>query len=236
MCFTDKNGLLESRICPVFLVSATTGTNISYLQKFLHRLNGPTAITTDKDEQKAGVMQIDDTFSVTGVGTVVSGVLKNGRFRMNEQVLLGPFSTGEFKQVAIRGLHVRRSAVDEVTAGVSCAVALRGKNLKREKVRRGMVLVQDSMTPTPVYRFEADILILHHPTTIKNKYQCVIQCGCTHQAANLHMTKKEDALRTGDRAKVVFEFLYYPEWMRVGDKIILREGNTKGVGRVTKIN
>jgi len=188
----------------------------------------------DDIKEDPAVMQIDDTFSVAGVGVVVSGVLRHGTFKVNEQVLLGPFSDGAFKQVVIRGLHIKRTAVQEVKAGVSCAVAIRGKGIRRENIRRGMVLIHESVKPQPVYGFQAEVLILHHPTTIKNQYQCVIHCGCTRQAASLDIDDTA-ALRTGDRALVTFQFLYNPEWVEIGDTIIFREGSTKGVGKIVSV-
>jgi GTPase len=245
MCFGDSNGSLQSRICPVFVVSATKGTNMDLLRTFISRLRATDVVKKDtekkddeiKDDIKEdpAVMQIDDTFSVAGVGVVVSGVLRHGTFRVNEQVCLGPFSDGTFKQVVIRGLHVKRTAVQEVKAGVSCAVAIRGKGIRRETIRRGMVLISEAVNPKPVYGFQAEVLILHHPTTIKNHYQCVIHCGCTRQAASLEVDETA-ALRTGDRALVNFRFLYYPEWVEIGDTIIFREGSTKGVGKIVSID
>jgi len=244
-CFNKSAGVLQSRICPVFVVSATKGTHMELLRTFVSRLRAEKKekkafekkedeLKKDDDKEDPAVMQIDDTFSVAGVGVVVSGVLRHGAFRVNEQVLVGPFSDGSFKQVVIRGLHVKRTAVQEVKAGVSCAVAIRGKGIRKENIRRGMVLVHESMKPQPVYGFQAEVLILHHPTTIKNEYQCVIHCGCTRQAASLSMDEAS-ALRTGDRALVSFQFLFYPEWVEIGDTIIFREGSTKGVGKIVSI-
>eukprot|EP00475_Leptophrys_vorax_P023140 TRINITY_DN3155_c0_g2_i1.p2 TRINITY_DN3155_c0_g2~~TRINITY_DN3155_c0_g2_i1.p2 ORF type:complete len:487 (+),score=124.70 TRINITY_DN3155_c0_g2_i1:114-1574(+) len=241
-CFTNSNGVLENRITPVFAVSATKGTNMDLLRTFVSRLRASKIEKSlkggdsSKDDVKedSAVMQIDDTFSVAGVGVVVSGVLRYGTFKVNEQVFLGPFSDGTFKSVVVRGLHVKRTPVQEVHAGVSCAVAIRGKGIRREAIRRGMVLAHESLNPKPIYGFQAQVLILHHPTTIKNCYQCVIHCGCTRQAAKLDIDETT-ALRTGDKATVNFEFLYYPEWVEVGDTIIFREGSTKGVGKIVAV-
>jgi GTPase len=241
-CFGDSSGLLQSRICPVFVVSASKGTNIDLLRSFISRLRSPSDVKRFEQKELAvedvkedpATMQIDETFSVAGVGVVVSGVLRHGSFRVNEQVLLGPFSDGTFRPASIRGIHVKRTAVSEVSGGVCCAIALRSKNLKREYIRRGMVLIHESIKPRPIYGFQAEVLILHHPTTIKNNYQCVIHCGCTRQAASMEMAEG-DALRTGDRSRVNFKFLYYPEWVEIGDTIIFREGSTKGVGKVVSV-
>jgi len=239
MCFEEKLGTMQPRICPVFLVSSVKGINIDVLRAFLSRLQAPRPALMGedlKDEKECppAVLQIDETFSVTGVGVVVSGVVQRGVVKLNEQMLLGPFSNGEFKQVTVRGIHVKRTAVDQVVTGVGCAIAIRGKALRREQIRRGMVLVDDRLNPQPIYGFQAEVLVLHHPTTIKNNYQCVVHCGCTRQAASMALSE-ELALRTGDRALVDFHFLYYPEWVSIGDTIVFREGSTKGVGKVVKI-
>lgn len=78
-------------------------------------------------------------------------------------------------------------------------------------------------------------MILHHATTIRTNYQAVIHCGVIRQAAKvLEMTK--ELMRTGDKGKVKFRFMYHPELIHVDAKILFREGRTKGIGTINKID
>ena len=88
--------------------------------------------------------------------------------------------------------------------------------------------------PIVVHSFRATVEILHHPTTIKLKYEPNVHCGIVRQSAAIKSMDKP-LIRTGDKASVVFEFKYKPEFVEVGNKITFREGRTKGVGIITEI-
>ncbi|MCE7737333.1 MAG: elongation factor 1-alpha, partial [Candidatus Heimdallarchaeota archaeon] len=75
---------------------------------------------------------------------------------------------------------------------------------------------------------------LYHSTTIKEGYTPVIHCKSISQAARITSIDSKQ-IRTGDRAIVEFEFLYRPEHIRSGQRIIFREGRTKGIGIVNSI-
>ncbi|RUS34256.1 translation elongation factor EF1A/initiation factor IF2gamma [Jimgerdemannia flammicorona] len=81
--------------------------------------------------------------------------------------------------------------------------------------------------------FEAEILVLYHSTTIGQKYQAMLHCGGIRQTARI-MNMDKTVLRTGDRA-LVFQFIKNPEYLKVGARLIFREGRTKGIGKVTRI-
>lgn len=95
-----------------------------------------------------------------------------------------------------------------------------------------------------VREFEAEVVILHHATTIQQNYQAVIHCGGVRQAAQaisidkIETNKDPDQkklLRTGDKGLIRFKFMYYPELLKAGSTIMFREGKTKGMGYVTKV-
>ena len=83
------------------------------------------------------------------------------------------------------------------------------------------------------WEFMADVLILHHPTTISVKYQAMIHVGSIRQTAVIKWMDKPK-IRTGDRAKVKFSFMKMPELIRPGQKFVFREGRTKAVGTVAE--
>jgi GTPase len=115
-----------------------------------------------------------------------------GTVRPNQQLLLGPDKSGQFKPVQVRTIHNKRVEVDEATAGQAVCFSIKSlvkkDQLKRNNFRKGMILVDQSAQPTPVFDFEAEVVILHHATTIKPNYQAVIHCGVVRQAAKVvHM-------------------------------------------------
>ncbi len=119
------------------------GQHLDLLMNFLNLLNSRQAFPVDQVQQSSGPQSttefvIDETYVVPGVGTVISGLTLRGAIRQNDQLLLGPDSSGRFQSVAIRSIQRRRLPVTEVRAGQGAAFAL--KRVKRNQVRKGMVL------------------------------------------------------------------------------------------------
>ena len=78
------------------------------------------------------------------------------------------------------------------------------------------------------------VLILSHPTTIKIKYQAMLHVGPVSQTCAI-IDMDRAFIRTGDRATVAFRFVQRPEYLAVGDRILFREGKTKGLGIVKSV-
>lgn len=94
------------------------------------------------------------------------------------------------------------------------------------------MLLKNEDKPPPVYReFIAEVLILSHATTIKTKYQAMLHVGPVSQTCAI-IDIDRAYIRTGDRATVAFRFVQRPEFLAVGDRILFREGRTKGLGIV----
>ena len=93
----------------------------------------------------------------------------------------------------------------------------------------------DNNTQPKVYReFIAEVLILSHATTIKTKYQAMLHVGPVSQTCAI-IDIDRSYIRTGDRALVAFRFVQRPEYLTVGDRILFREGRTKGLGIVKSV-
>ena len=149
--------------------------------------------------------QIDDTYSVPGVGTVVSGTNLKGTIRLNDNLLLGPDPLGQFIPIAVKSIHRKRMPVSEVKSGQTASFAL--KKIKRSQIRKGMVMVSPRLNPAACWEFSADIMVLHHPTTISVRYQAMVHCGPIRQTASI-MNMNADCLRTGDKADCHFKSVH----------------------------
>ena len=217
---------VSQRICPIFQVSNVTGESLELVRTFLNILphHG------HYDSQAPFEFHINDTFSVPFVGTVVSGVVKSGIIHAGDTVLIGPDSLGQFATTNIRSIERKRIPVPMCSAGQSASFAL--KRIRRKEVRKGMVVLPKLDTPPKVYReFVAEVLILSHATTIRPKYQAMLHVGPVSQTCAILEIDRE-FIRTGDRATVAFRFVQRPEYLAVGDRILFREGRTKGLGIV----
>ncbi|KXS18255.1 P-loop containing nucleoside triphosphate hydrolase protein [Gonapodya prolifera JEL478] len=221
---------VSERICPIFQVSNVTGVGLPPLLLFLNLLH---STARSRYHPSATVeYQITDTFSVPGVGTVVSGTLVDGTVRLGDTLLLGPDSTGHFVPTMVKGIQRKRVNVSYATAGQSCTFAL--KKIKRSFIRKGMVLLSKTNPPPQACReFEAEVVVLFHSTTIGSKYQAMLHSGCIRQTARI-VDLSQGVLRTGDRANVRFRFIQHPEYLKPGARLLFREGRTKGVGKVIR--
>ncbi|KAJ5697556.1 hypothetical protein N7488_011240 [Penicillium malachiteum] len=220
---------VSQRICPIFQVSNVTGENLDLVRTFLNIL--PHRGHYDPDGPFEFL--INDTFSVPHVGTVVSGVVKSGVIHAGDSVVVGPDSLGQFTTTTIKTIERKRIPVNACFAGQSGSFAL--KRVRRKEVRKGMVVLKKMDDPPKVYReFVAEVLILSHATTIKPKYQAMLHVGAVSQTCSV-IDIDRPFIRTGDRALVAFRFMQRPEFLVPGDRVLFREGKTKGLGIVKSI-
>lgn len=233
-CITTATQFVSQRICPVFQVSNVTGESLSLVREFLNILphHG------NYDAAAPFEFHVNDTFSVPFVGTVVSGVVKSGAIHAGDNILIGPDSLGQFTPTTIRSIERKRISVPVCSAGQSASFAL--KRVRRKEVRKGMVVLpkpatDDKAAQPKVYReFVAEVLILSHATTIKTKYQAMLHVGPVSQTCAI-IDIDRSYIRTGDRATVAFRFVQRPEYLAPGDRILFREGRTKGLGIVKEV-
>ncbi|KAF2180952.1 hypothetical protein K469DRAFT_729618 [Zopfia rhizophila CBS 207.26] len=237
-CINTASQFVSSRICPIFQVSNVTGENLELVRTFLNILPHHGNYNAEAPLE----FHVNDTFSVPFVGTVVSGVLKSGVIHENDTILIGPDSLGQFTTSKVKSIERKRIKVPGCIAGQSASLALR--NVRRKDVRKGMVVLHKPEKPDPatgivsqpkVYReFIAEVLILSHATTIKEKYQAMLHVGPVSQTCAI-IDIDRPFIRTGDRAQVAFRFVQRPEYLTVGDRILFREGRTKGLGIVKAV-
>jgi len=219
------------RVTPIFTVSNVTGEGLTLLQSFLNLL--PQRTRWNEEIKKPFLMYVDDIFNVKGVGPVVSGLVKQGTVSENDSVLLGPFKDGSFRKVRVKSIHINRTFVGCAVAGNDACLALAGVDF--EELRKGMAVMNIDSKPKAVRVFEADVFILHHPTTIREGYQAVVHAQTIRQSAEFTEIYDKKVLRTGDYGKVRLTFMYYPEFLVEGQNFVFREANAKGIGVIRKI-
>ncbi|KAG9337809.1 hypothetical protein JZ751_027611 [Albula glossodonta] len=100
---------------------------------------------------------------------------------------------------------------------------------------KGMVMVSPEMNPTICWLFEAEIVLLFHAKTFRKGFQVTVHVGNVRQTATVERLHGKEELRTGEKAVVRFRFIKHPEYLKVGAKLLFREGVTKGIGHVTHI-
>jgi len=233
------SSIASDRVCPIFTVSNVTGEGLEFLRDFMVRIvNRVEDCGLYRPPSDPAEFHIDGVYQVTGVGIVVAGTMKSGTIMQNSQVLLGPDKTGNFRPVLVRSIHSKRIPVSKVVSGQAASFALRSlvkkEQLKRNHFRKGMVLLDRSTVPKATWEFEAEVVILHHATTIKERYQAVIHCGVIRQSAQV-ISLTGDLLRTGDRGSIRFRFMYHAEYLALDLPLLFREGRTKGLGRICRL-
>ncbi|KAK0703852.1 P-loop containing nucleoside triphosphate hydrolase protein [Lasiosphaeria miniovina] len=230
-CINTATQFVSQRICPIFQVSNVTGENLDLVRAFLNILPHHGRYDADAPFE----FHVNDTFSVPHVGTVVSGIVKSGVIHAGDDVQIGPDSLGRFTQTSIRSIERKRIGVPAASAGQSASFALR--KVRRKDVRKGMVVLSkspDGASPKVYRDFVAEVLILSHATTIKTKYQAMLHVGPVSQTCAI-IDVDRPFIRTGDRATVAFRFVQRPEYLAPGDRLLFREGRTKGLGIVKSV-
>ncbi|XP_052769653.1 GTP-binding protein 2-like [Mya arenaria] len=219
------------KIVPIFCISSVNGANLPLLFKFLN-LIPPLNKDRDKLVQLPTEYQIDGVFSVPGVGNVVGGRLHSGSVREGDQLMLGPYEDGQFQSVKVKTVHRHRLPCRLIQAGQASTVALH--DVEREHLRKGMVLVSSELVGACM-EFEADVYLLYHDTRVCPGFRTTVHVGNVCQSVQIMEIKDKTAIKTNQKAQVIFKFMKQPEYIRVGSRLLFRQGTAKGVGEVIKI-
>ena len=194
---------------PIFQISNVTGQGLDLYKSFLNLI--PTQKQWDERKKESAVFSIDDCFNVPGVGVVISGIVYSGSIEIGNNLLLGPDAHGKFREVSIKSIHNKQINVKSVSAGTSASFSLKlphGDKLKKTDIRKGMVLHAKVAGDKclAAWEFEAEVIILHHPTTIQIGYQPVVHARTVRQSAKIiKMSKGIRKIITF----VVFTFIVY---------------------------
>jgi len=215
-------------LVPIILTSSKTKEGFDKLYKLLSKLSE----NKKDDESESFLMYIDKVYKIEGVGCVVSGSIKRGSVKVNDELFIGPFKDGSFKKVRVSSIETHYCRISEADSGYIVGIAIKGVN--SEEVRRGMVLASKDLKLKPYRGFEAEIIVLTNPTKISNGYEPVVHINTLSEAAKIEILDKE-YLKSGERGRVRFYFKYNPYYIEENEKFVFREGRTKGIGTILKV-
>ncbi|WP_163508524.1 elongation factor Tu [Fodinicola acaciae] len=190
----------------------------------------------ERDTEKPFLMPIEDVFTITGRGTVVTGRVERGVLKVNETVDI--VGIREAKQsTTVTSVEMFRKILDEARAGENVALLLRG--IKREDVERGQVVIKPGTT-TPHTEFEGRVYILSKDeggrhTPFFNNYRPQFYFRTTDVTGVVTLPEGTEMVMPGDDTNMTVQ-LIQPVAMEEGLRFAIREGGrTVGAGQVTKI-
>ena len=182
------------------------------------------------------LMPIEDIFTITGRGTVVTGRVERGRLEVNEDVeIIGIQEKSQ--TTTVTGIEMFRKMMDYTEAGDNCGLLLRGT--KREDVERGQVVIKPGAY-TPHSKFEGSVYVLKKEeggrhTPFMNNYRPQFYFRTTDVTGVVHLPEGTEMVMPGDNVEMSVE-LIQPVAMDEGLRFAIREGSrTVGAGRVTKV-
>jgi elongation factor Tu len=188
-----------------------------------------------RDMDKPFLMPIEDVFTITGRGTVVTGKVDRGKLAINSEVEIVGIRPAQ--KTTVTGIEMFHKQMDEAWAGENCGLLLRGT--KREDVERGQVVVKPGSI-TPHTDFEGQVYILtkdeggrHNP--FFSNYRPQFYFRTTDVTGVITLPEGTEMVMPGDNSEISVE-LIQPIAMEEGLGFAIREGGrTVGSGRVTKI-
>ena len=189
-----------------------------------------------RETEKPFLMPIEDVFTITGRGTVVTGRIERGIVKVNEQVDIIGIKEGK-QSTTVTGVEMFRKLLDEGRAGENVGLLLRG--IKREDVERGQVIIKPG-TNTPHTIFDAQVYILskdeggRHTPFFQN-YRPQFYFRTTDVTGVVELPEGTEMVMPGDNTEMKVN-LIQPIAMEEGLTFAIREGGrTVGAGKVIKI-
>jgi elongation factor Tu len=190
----------------------------------------------EREIDKPFLMPVEDVFTITGRGTVVTGRIERGIIKVNETVDIVGIRDDK-QTTTVTGVEMFRKILDEGQAGENVGLLLRGT--KREDVERGMVVIKPGST-TPHTEFEGQVYILSKEeggrhTPFFNNYRPQFYFRTTDVTGVVTLPEGTEMVMPGDNTEMKVE-LIQPIAMEEGLRFAIREGGrTVGAGRVIKI-
>ena len=191
--------------------------------------------TPERDVDKPFLMSIEDVFTITGRGTVVTGRVERGQLKLNDEVeIVGLRDT---QKTVVTGIEMFRKTLDYAEAGDNAGVLLRG--ISREDVERGQVLAKPG-TVHPHKKFKAQVYVLSKEeggrhTPFFSNYRPQFYFRTTDVTGVITLPEGTEMVMPGDNVEMTVE-LIAPIAVENGTKFSIREGGrTVGAGNVSEI-
>ena len=219
------------------LEEAKSGTLGEWSEKILELMDAIDEYipTPERETDKDFLMPIEDVFSISGRGTVVTGRIERGKVCVGDEIeIVGIRDT---QKTTVTGVEMFRKEMECGEAGDNCGVLLRGT--KKEEVERGMVLCKPGSI-TPHTKFEAEIYVLTKEeggrhTPFFNGYRPQFYVRTTDVTGAITLPEGTEMVMPGDNVKITAE-LIAPIALEEGTRFAIREGGrTVGAGVVSKI-
>ena len=192
--------------------------------------------TPVRDTEKPFLMPIEDVFTITGRGTVVTGRVERGQLKLNDEVEIVGLKE-ETKKTVVTGIEMFRKQLDYAEAGDNAGVLLRG--VARDEVERGQVLAKPG-TVTPHTKFKATVYVLTKEEGGRHKpfftnYRPQFYFRTTDVTGVIELPAGVEMVMPGDNVEITVE-LIAPIAIENGTKFSIREGgHTVGAGNVSEI-
>ena len=191
--------------------------------------------TPERDTDKPFLMSIEDVFTITGRGTVVTGRVERGQLKLNDEVeIVGIRDT---QKTVVTGIEMFRKQLDYAEAGDNAGVLLRG--ISREQVERGQVLAKPGSVK-PHSKFKAEVYVLSKEeggrhTPFFSNYRPQFYFRTTDVTGVITLPEGVEMVMPGDNVTMEVE-LIHPIAIEKGTKFSIREGGrTVGAGVVSEI-
>ena len=189
-----------------------------------------------RETDKPFLMPIEDIFTITGRGTVVTGRVERGQLNVNEDIEIIGIQEKSLS-TTVTGIEMFRKMMDYTEAGDNCGLLLRGT--KREEVERGQVAIKPGAY-TPHRKFEGSVYVLKKEeggrhTPFMDNYRPQFYFRTTDVTGVVKLPEGVEMVMPGDNVDMSVE-LIQPVAMDEGLRFAIREGSrTVGAGRVTKV-
>lgn len=192
--------------------------------------------TPTRDLDKPFLMPIEDIFSITGRGTVVTGRIETGKVNTGDDMEIIGLGA-EKKKTVVTGIEMFRKILDYGEAGDNVGLLLRG--IDKDEVKRGMVIAKPG-TITPHTKFKAEVYVLKKDeggrhTPFHDNYRPQFYLRTLDVTGNIKLPEGREMVMPGDNVSIDVE-LIYPVAINKGLRFAVREGGrTVGAGQVTEI-